>query len=151
MNKIIIIIGLLLVVIAAVVYYQFSMNKQMQTDNEITINDHAFFVETVSDPQAQQIGLTKYNSIKEDQGMLFIFEQPGDYGFWMKNMQFPIDILFINNDTIVTIVSNAEPAAADAENPTIYHADAPIDKVLEITAGLAEKYELKRGDKIQLK
>ncbi|HSA84428.1 MAG TPA: DUF192 domain-containing protein, partial [Patescibacteria group bacterium] len=62
----------------------------------------------------------------------------------------PIDILFINNDTIVSFVENVQPVAADAENPTIYQPESPADKVLEINAGLIKQYEIKKGDKVTI-
>lgn len=150
MNKIIIIFGLIILLVVGVIYFQVKGNQTMKTTGSVKIGDHTFATETVKDAEAQQIGLTKYNSIKEEQAMLFIFEQPGNYGFWMKNMKFSIDLLYINNDTIVSIVEKAEPVAKDADNPTIYQPEAPADKVLEINAGLVEKYAIKKGDKVEI-
>lgn len=149
MNKVIIIIGLLLLIGVGVFYYQFS-NKQVQSNGTVTIKEHIVSVETVTDQKAKEIGLTKYASIKEDQGMLFLFDQPGMYTFWMKNMKFPIDILFINNDTIVSFVENAQPVDATVENPAVYAPEAAVDKVLEIKAGLVKQYEIKKGDKVTI-
>lgn len=151
MNKIIIIFGLMLILIAGVAFYQFSKNQgpQMQPNGKVTIEGRTFNVEVVRESKDQQIGLTKYNTIKEDQGMLFLFEQPDTYGFWMKNMKFPIDIIFIRDDTVVSTSPEAQPIAQDAENPTIYQPEVPADKVLEIQSGLAEKYNIKTGDRVE--
>lgn len=152
MNKTIIIFALILFLIAGVAFYQFSKNSQPQikTNGKVTINTQKFDVEVVKDSKAQQIGLTKYNSIKDNQGMFFLFDEPGRYGFWMKNMKFPIDIIFIRNDTVVSISQEAQPVDKDASNPTIYTPPVPADKVLEIQSGLSKKYNIKTGDKVKI-
>jgi uncharacterized membrane protein (UPF0127 family) len=66
----------------------------------------------------------------------------------MKNMKFPIDIIFINNDQIVTIQNEAQVIKGQ-ENPTIYSSTGPADKVLEIQAGLSKKYNFKAGDRVK--
>jgi uncharacterized protein len=151
MNKIIIIFGLVLILIAGIAVYQFNKNQQPQLkkDGKVTIGSHAFDVEIVRDAKAQQIGLTKYTSIKETQGMLFIFEQPGEYGFWMKNMKFPIDIIFVQNETIVSIFQDVQPVKNDTANPTIYQPQKPADRVLEVQSGLVKRYNIKDGDKVK--
>jgi hypothetical protein len=63
-------------------------------------------------------------------------------------MKFPIDIIFINNDQIVTIHDNAQIIKAQ-ENPMLYTPTQSSDKVLEIQAGLSEKYNFKIGDKVK--
>ena len=45
-------------------------------------------------------GLSERQSLAEDKGMLFLFEKPDHYAFWMKGMEFPLDIIFINGDKI---------------------------------------------------
>src|SRR4030067_3505854 len=59
--------------------------------------------------QDREIGLSKYKSIPNNQGMLFSFGKQGYYSFWMKDMKFPIDIIYISNDKIVTIYPNVMP------------------------------------------
>jgi uncharacterized membrane protein (UPF0127 family) len=146
LNKVIIIFGLLLVTFGAVVFFQFNSKAAMvKTNGKVTINKQAFNVEVVKTPKDQQVGLTKYNGLKDDQGMLFLFEQPEMLTFWMKNMKFSIDIIYINNDTVVSVIHKAPPAGNE---PSIYKPDSPADRVLEIKAGLAQKYNIKTGDKV---
>ena len=115
----------------------------------VTINNQNFKVTIAASQKEKEIGLSETKSISKDQGMLFIFNQPAYYSFWMKNMKFPIDIIYINNDTIVTIESNAQPPKDGQKNPVIYTPTKPADKVLEIQAGLSEKYKFKNGDKVK--
>ena len=65
----------------------------------------------------------------------------------MKNMKFAIDIIYINNDTVVSFIQKAPPAGT---TPSIYKPDSPADKVLEINAGLVKKYNIKTGDKVKI-
>jgi len=96
----------------------------------------------------KEVGLSEMNSISQNQGMIFLFDKPEYYSFWMKNMKFPIDIIFINNDQIVTIRDNAKVIMSE-ETPMIYSSTQPADKVLEIQAGLSKKYNFKIGDKVK--
>jgi uncharacterized protein len=98
--------------------------------------------------ETREIGLSKTKSLPQNQGMIFLFEEPGYYPFWMKNMTIPIDIIYIFKDEIVTIQNNVQPPKNSSESLAIYTPIKPSDKVLEIQAGLAEKYNFKNGNKV---
>ncbi len=153
MKKVLLLFALLLIVGTGMVLSQnylkegrISLFKKSTT---VTINDHKFEVMVSDSQKEREIGLSKTQSLSQNQGMIFIFEKPDYYYFWMKNMKFPIDIIFINNDKIVTIKENAKPLKGD-ESPIIYAPTEPSNKVLEISAGLAEKYKLRNGDKVAI-
>jgi uncharacterized protein len=157
LNKLLIIFGIILVVIAGVVFFQFRSNNGSSNSSEdspsstVTINEQTFNVEVADTPESQQTGLSNRESLPEDQGLLFVFETKGFHTFWMKNMAFPIDIIFINDETVVSVVKNAEvPESPDAELQ-LYRPTEPINKVLEINAGLADEYDIKEGDKVEIK
>ena len=82
--------------------------------------------------------------------MLFPFEKPGYYSFWMKNMKFPIDIIFIKSGKIVTIHKDVMPPKNLTDALPIYNPKEPADTVLEINAGLSEDYKFKEGDEVKL-
>ena len=66
--------------------------------------------------------------------MLFIFEKPGVYGFWMKNMVIPVDIIFIDeNKKVVHIEERVQPCENDPCK--IYRPKSPVKYVLEVKAG----------------
>lgn len=115
-----------------------------------TINNQKFKLQVAKSPKDKQVGLSGKSSLAQDNGMLFPFEQPDYYSFWMKNMKFPIDIIFIRGDKIVTIYDNVQPAASGEENPPVYQPEDPADKVLEINAGLSKKHNLKKGDRVKI-
>jgi hypothetical protein len=82
--------------------------------------------------------------------MWFVFSTPDIYSFWMKDMNFPIDIIWIKDGKVVDLSPNAsaQPGAQD-KDLLIYRPVAPIDRVLELKAGWAEKFGLKRGDSVE--
>lgn len=95
-------------------------------------------------------GLSGRKNLGENEGMLFVFEKKDKHGFWMKEMLFPIDIIYIDDDTVVYIVENA-PSRAQAPNLTIYTPPEPANYVLETNAGIAKKFNIKKGTKITFK
>jgi uncharacterized membrane protein (UPF0127 family) len=81
--------------------------------------------------------------------MLFLFDPKETPSFWMKDMLFPIDIIFINDGTVVTVYKNVQPPI-DGQNLPLYKPNQPIDDVLEINAGLSEQYGIKEGDSVKI-
>lgn len=153
MKKLLLIFIIFLILIGAIFLTQkyikggtiFFLNKTPVA----TINNHSFRVSAAVSQKEHETGLSKTQSLSEDQGMIFLFEKPEYYSFWMKNMKFPVDIIYINNDKIVTIKNNAAPPKNNEENLIIYTPTGPSDKVLEIQAGLSEKYGFKIGDTVK--
>jgi uncharacterized membrane protein (UPF0127 family) len=101
----------------------------------------------LTDEERQQ-GLMFREKINDDQGMLFIFEDEGVYSFWMKNMRFPIDILWLDaQKKIVHLESRVPPCQSDP-CPS-YAPDAAAMYVLELKSGGAEKHGLKLYDRLE--
>ena len=98
----------------------------------------------------QQIkGLSVKDHLKENEGMLFVYEQPSRQGFWMKDMKFPIDIFWINgNKTVVHIEHNLQPCAYGLLCPT-YKPGQDSLYVLETVGGFAEKHDVVQGTRVQ--
>jgi uncharacterized protein len=96
----------------------------------------------------QQIkGLSVKDHLKENEGMLFVYEQPTRQGFWMKDMKFPIDIIWLDNDgTVVYIKNNLQPCTTIFAFlcPT-YIPDKDSLYVLETGSGFSEKHSIKIG------
>ncbi len=112
------------------------------------INGHVFSLYLAKTPQEQETGLAKFNKIDKNQGMLFIFKKADYYSFWMKNMRFPIDIIFIKDNKVVAVFQKV-PVSPN-ENPPVYTTKAKADKVLEINSGLTSEYKIKIGSKVRL-
>ena len=87
----------------------------------------------------------KRSGLKKDWGMLFVFDKRKTHRFWMKDMQFALDIIWLDNYRIVHILRNVQPAIS-GEKPTILEPPEAANFVLEIDAGRASVLKLKQGD-----
>jgi len=102
-------------------------------------------IEIADNEYETQTGLMYRKSMLVNQGMLFIFDTEIIRAFYMKNTEFALDIIFISgNDEIVSIQKNAKPL-----DLTSLPSDAPTRYVLEVNAGLSDKWQLQSGDKIE--
>lgn len=93
-------------------------------------------------PDKRELGLSNRTSLGANSGMLFIFPVQGSYMFWMKDMHFPIDIVWINVDRkVVGIDSNISPDTY----PEAFNSPGKVQFVLELNAGDAERFGIKEG------
>src|SRR5476651_1827173 len=99
LNKIIIGFIIILLIFSGIIVFQ--INKT-QPKSKITIDNHNFAVEVATTSAQQQQGLSGRASLPKNQGMLFIFQTANRYPFWMKDMKFNLDMIFINNNKIVS-------------------------------------------------
>lgn len=156
MNKIVAIIIAVIVILGLIVLtVRFNPFAGLfKKTAKVEINNHTFTAEVAQTDSEKQIGLSGRVSIADDRGMLFLFDNPGYYSFWMKKMQFPIDIIFIKDNKIVTIFKQVAPPPTDKEvadnELPIYTPQAEANKVLEINSGLVDKYGIKTGDTVKI-
>lgn len=116
-----------------------------------TINGQTFRLIVARSEKEQAVGLSNRTSLSNDMGMLFPFTQEGFHSFWMKGMEFPIDIIFLQNSRIVDIVAQVKPPKSSSESLAVYKPKERADAVLEINSGLSEKYHFKSGDLVTIK
>jgi hypothetical protein len=89
--------------------FLFSVKYQKQIQ-KVCFNNYCFKVEIADTPEKRRAGLMHRVSLPENQGMLFVFEKPGIYGFWMKNTLIPLDIIWLDeNFKVVYIKENVQP------------------------------------------
>ncbi|MGC9603123.1 MAG: DUF192 domain-containing protein [Minisyncoccia bacterium] len=140
------------VTVASLYYLQ---RIQTVTDRvNIKINDQYIVAEIAKDEASRDKGLSGRDSIGLNEGMYFIFDAPGSYGFWMKGMKFPIDIVWISNGKIVGFEDNMQPPAdPNASDSTLknYLPPEPIDRALELHAGRIGLLKAKVGDNVLVK
>jgi len=112
---------------------------------QVILRSKIFTVETVDTQALLEKGLSGRSLLAPDEGMLFVFQKPDKYGFWMKDMNFPIDIIWISPDfRIVSIEKSVSPSTY----PTIFSSKEASLYVLEISAGEADKIGAKIGDMV---
>lgn len=131
----------------------FNFLKPNSTVKQIKVGSTTIKVEVADTPEKRTKGLSGRNSMDFNSGMLFVFENKGITPvFWMKDMLFPLDLIWIANGKIVKIDKNL-PApknnTEDKELPT-YKSNIPVDYVLEVNAGFTDKNNIKVGDSLDL-
>lgn len=102
-------------------------------------------IEIADDDYQTQTGLMYRDHLGEDEGMLFVFPEADYHSFYMKNTKIALDIIYIDsNKKIVSFQKNAEPYSKSS-----LPSNVPAQYVLEINAGLSDKWNLEVGDKIE--
>lgn len=114
--------------------------------NTVTLGGKQFSVGVAKTPSEREQGLSGRKSLPQDSGLLFIFDKPDKYGFWMKDMNFPIDIIWISEENKIV---NLEKSLTPGTYPKVYYPNTSAKYVLEISAGQAEILNLKIGDNVE--
>lgn len=118
------------------------MNTERQT---IRVGDQELFVEIADTLQLQVRGLSGRPSLGEQEGMLFVYESPQILSFWMKDMNFAIDIIWIDGNRAITgIIANISPDTF----PQTFSSVSPAQYVLEVPAGWAERHGVAKEDQV---
>ena len=111
----------------------------------IKLKDKVLFVEIADTPKKRQTGLSYRTSLSPFDGMLFVFDEPGSISIWMKDMRFPLDIVWFNADNeIIDIAARALPEGSQPQK--IFTGKGTAKHVLEVPAGLSDTYQLHTGD-----
>ncbi len=114
----------------------------------LSVNNTSITVEIVRTPEEFYKGLSGRTSLEPDFGMWFDFSTDGRQGIWMKDMKFPIDILWIDsNQIIITIEENVAPDTY----PKVFYPTRDARFVLEVSAGTVEKYSFEVGQEVFMK
>jgi uncharacterized protein len=95
-------------------------------------------------------GLAVKNQLKESEAMLFVFEESAQHSFWMKDMKFPIDIIWLDSDgKVVHIEQNLQPCVS-VLICTSYSPDIDSQYVLETVAGFTQRHNISVGTDIDI-
>jgi uncharacterized membrane protein (UPF0127 family) len=122
-------------------------NPPLKT-RQISIGNNIFTVELATTTFERARGLSFRANLAEGTGMLFVFD-PGIQNFWMKDMNFPIDIIWIAGNKVVGFAEDAKPQpGASLWDLTIYTSPDGVDKVLEVNAGMVAGDGIKIGDAV---
>lgn len=123
------------------------VERLVRKEFTIKLPEGVVYAEVAETREAREQGLSFRKHIGTDRGMLFVFGISGRYGFWMKDMLMPIDMIWINDKgVVVKIVENAKPE----DYPATYINDAPASYVLELASGQAKAKGLYLGTKVSI-
>jgi uncharacterized protein len=115
---------------------------------KVTVKDLELNADVPTTSELMSKGLAVKNELKENEAMLFIFEESAKHSFWMKDMKFPIDILWLDSASkVVHIERNLQPCASvficTSCSPSV-----DSQYVLETVAGFAQRHDVKLGSDI---
>jgi uncharacterized protein len=132
-------------IIGLLVFY-ISIKKNPAEWPYVLLGGKKIYVELADTPEKSYQGLSDRDSMCADCGMLFKFPDYEERIFVMRRMKFPLDIIFIKDDTIEKIARNLPP---EGEMPEVlYRSEKPVNFVLEVNAGLCDKNNIREGMKM---
>lgn len=145
---------IIIVTIFSTIFYLYRNYNEMVVDYffgeqkaGIFIRDILINVSIADSTEEREVGLSGISSLPPQEGKLFIFDEEGMYGLWMKNTLIPLDIMWIDeNFKIVHIAFNVRPDSY----PTIYNSPVPARFVLEVNAHFAETFRIAVGDQVRI-
>lgn len=113
----------------------------------IHVNGRLVRVTVADTPPLRERGLGGRSGLAEDEGMLFVFSEDGRHTFWMKDMRFAIDILWVSREgSIVDIQERVSPETY----PATFAPKAEATYVVELPAGYVEEHDVRIGDIVRL-
>lgn len=125
------------------VLFAFLFSNAYQSEGpRVRIESALFSVDIVDEGEDLERGLGGRVSICKTCGMLFLFDHADQYAFWMKDMRFPLDILWIRNGKIVHIEQNVD----FHDQRRVYRPHQLADRVLEVNAGSCQIWNIREGD-----
>ncbi len=104
-------------------------------------------VEVAETPEQKSQGLSNRPSLPEGHGMWFPYPTSGQLSFWMKDMHFPLDFVWVRAGVIVDLTENVSPARGSG---TMVRPAAPADGALEVPAGTIARWGWKLGDRVEV-
>ncbi|WP_084153776.1 DUF192 domain-containing protein [Simplicispira psychrophila] len=111
---------------------------------DLTAGMHRIDAQVAQSPQERQTGLMYRQKMPQQEGMLFVFEQPATQCFWMKNTLLPLTAAFVADDGTIVNLVDMQPQSTDS------HCSAqPVRYVLEMNQGWFAKKGLKPGAKLK--
>lgn len=124
----------------------FNPQQPIKPVNSVTINDKKVIVDIADTPATREQGLSGRPNLDGDVGMVFIFPQSEILTFWMKDMNFALDIIWLNDGKVVGISENVPPPGQTNGVPKIVSSGVNANQVLEVNAGFAQQHDIKIGD-----
>jgi len=130
----------------------FALPSVSQDFAKVEFLSTSVIAEVADTPTRRVEGLSGRSSMPDLSGMLFVMDRPEYVGIWMKDMKFPIDILWMRNGTVVDMKENVQPPlpGADLGALRVYHPAVISDFVLEVNAGFSRTHAIHIGDRVNI-
>lgn len=125
-------------------YFKKIQDKKNKQDNVISLGKCDISIETADNDELRRLGLSNRDSLCENCGMLFLFEKENNYSFWMKDMRFPIDIIWLRDDKVVDISQDISHKSRN-----VHTSKEKVNKVLELNANAVTRCQIELGTKLK--
>tara|TARA_B100001559_G_scaffold184863_1_gene154734 strand:- start:4703 stop:5200 length:498 start_codon:yes stop_codon:yes gene_type:complete len=120
--------------------------------NSVQIGLNIVSVDIADTQDLRMTGLSNHEELELDRGMLFVYSEASPRGFWMKGMEFPIDIIWITEECKISNITENVPIpsmiAVNNEDYEIYTSGGPVEFVLEVNAGYVQDNQVFVGDTV---
>jgi hypothetical protein len=147
MKKNLTIIFVVLITVVFTFLYKIETGKNTYKRTEIKISGVSFNAFISDTETLREKGLSGFSSLKDGEAMLFVFQKPDIYGFWMKDVSFPIDILWLDKDfKVIHMEKNVSPNTY----PNSFYPSKPAQYAIEFRANLLDKIDLAEGDSVAI-
>lgn len=141
------IIGITLVILALVVFLSHNAfwknDKNKMEQIVLKVGGNKLKVKVADDDKERYNGLSGYQALDDNEGMLFVHPEIGRHKYVMRGMNFDLDFIFIRDDKVVDIAKNVS-----MRYKGIIQGATDYDKILEVPAGWCDRKGIKLGDKI---
>ncbi len=125
-------------------YYTFTKEGELTFTDSLGTLKTKIDLEIADNEYERELGLMNRNEMKENQGMLFIFDTQKFQSFWMRNTLISLDMIFVNNQKRIVTIHKGTKILAE----TSYPSSEPAMYVVEVIAGYTDKHNIQVGDKI---
>lgn len=147
MKRVIVALVALSLLAVGVMAFGVQHSRENARMHSVTIGGETVFVTVAQTQEERQRGLSGRPGLAADEGMLFVFPKDGVYSFWMKDMLFSIDIIWISGDSSVVHI---EKDVSPASYPRTYSSEGPARFVLELPAGFTDAHNVRIGAPVGL-
>ncbi len=117
---------------------------------KMQIEESSLTVEIAKTSSEKEKGLMGRSHLRDDQGMLFVYEKSSHLTFWMKNTYIPLSIGFFNQSKELIAIQDMDPPKNAKEPLILYSSPAPAQYALEVPQGWFEKHKIKPGARFSL-
>lgn len=147
-------IFLLTAIFILIIFYFMNSNtfKSLYNEGTAVLAGQTVNLDISKTLDEKTLGLSGRDQLEEDEGMWFVYDEPKELSFWMKNMKFPIDIIWIRSGEVVdfSIDAKPEPGVKDADLKR-YWPRVAADTVLEVRSGWVRAHGVKIGDTVDFR
>ncbi|WGV29065.1 DUF192 domain-containing protein [Halotia branconii] len=128
--------GILIILASSTIAYLQTRPQHLPITHTLTHNSRTFHLEVATTPEELEKGLKFRSSLPRDRGMLFkLGKEYKDVPFWMSQVKIPLDIIFLKDNVVTTVIHNAPPCA---KNPCPIYKGSMATQVLELSPGVAK-------------